>query len=262
MAAGAGGLPATFGDAMSWADYWNGDTTLYVNARHRCVHYEAVARDLLAHLPGRGARVVDFGCGEALSAALLADACSRLYLCDSAPRLRARLAQRYAHRPDIAVIAPEEFERLPAGSIDMVIANSVVQYLSPAELGRLLATARDKLAGGGRLLLADVVPRRVGALTDAAELLKFAAANGFLLSAAAGLVRSFFSRYRRMRTRLGLLRFEEEEIVALLAEAGFRAHRLPRNVGHNGRRMTILAHAAETERVIDVASSERAAAHD
>ena len=81
----------------------------------------------------------------------------------------------------------------------------------------------------------------VGMLRDVAELLKFAAANGFLLAACAGLVRSFFSNYRQVRQQLGLLQFEEVEFQALLRRAGFVAHRRQRNLGHNSRRMTFLA---------------------
>ena len=71
-------------------------------------------------------------------------------------------------------------------------------------------------------MLADVIPRHVGVLQDAAELLKFAAANGFLLAAGAGLVRSFFSSYRQIRQQLGLLQFEEAEILEVLGASGIR----------------------------------------
>jgi SAM-dependent methyltransferase len=235
---------------VTWAEYWNGETTVYVNARHRRVHYERVAHDVLRYLPGPAARIVDYGCGEALSADRVAEACAHLALCDSAPKVRERLAQRYAGRDDIGVIAPEEFEGLPAGTVDMILVNSVVQYLSDAELARLLAVARDKLAPGGRLVLADVIPRHVGPLRDAAELLEFARANGFLVSAVAGLVRSYFSSYRRNREQFGLLRFEEDEIIALLQQAGFAAQRAHPNIGHNTRRMTVLAVPVSAEAAV------------
>jgi SAM-dependent methyltransferase len=226
---------------MTWADYWNAETTVYVSDRHKQVHYEGVARDVRSHVPSPDARVVDYGCGEALSADLVADACRHLSLCDSAGTTRQRLADRYAGRANISVISPAEFEGLPDASIDLIVANSVVQYLSPAEFERLLAVSRAKLSPAGRLVLADLIPRRVGALTDAAQLLRFAWANGFLLAAAAGLVRSFFSSYRRMRAQYGLLRFDEGEVLQILRRSGFSAHRHYPNIGHNGQRMTFVA---------------------
>jgi SAM-dependent methyltransferase len=229
------------GSDVTWADYWNGATTVYVNDRHRRVHYETVARDILALLPGPGARVLDYGCGEALSAARVADACAMLFLCDSTPRLCERLAARYADRGDVRVVSPEQFEALAPESLDTIVVNSVIQYLSPSELAHLLAVARDKLGPGGRLVLADVIPRQVGPLQDAAQLLKFAWSGGFLLAAGAGLVRSYFSSYRQVREKFGFLQFEEAEIIALLAEHGFAARRHRPNIGHNARRMTLVA---------------------
>jgi trans-aconitate methyltransferase len=226
---------------MTWVEYWDADTTVYVNDRHRHVHYQGVARDIVSHVPSPEARVVDYGCGEALSAHVVADACRHLYLCESAKTTRSRLAERYAKRPDIGVLTVPEFESLPDRSIDLIVANSVVQYLSRAEFERLLALSRTKLGPSGRLVLADIIPRNVGALTDAAELLRFAATNAFLIPAAIGLVRSFFSSYRRVRATLGLLRFDEGEMIERLHRAGFSARRHRPNIGHNTRRMTFVA---------------------
>lgn len=236
-----GGSGRAWRGRVTWSEYWNGETTIYVNARHKSVHYETVARDIVACLPGPGARVVDYGCGEALSAHLVADACAHLYLCESSESTRQRLAARTVDRRNVDIISPQQFEQLPPGSVDVIVANSVIQYLSPSELAHLLAVSREKLCREGRLVLADVIPRHVGMVRDVAELLKFAAANGFLLAAGAGLVRSYFSSYRQIRQRLGLLQFDEAEILVLLAQSGFVAHRRTPNIGHNARRMTFVA---------------------
>ena len=226
---------------MTWAEYWNGATTIYVNTRHKIVHYQTIARDLVGCLPGPDARVVDYGCGDALSAHVLADACAHLFLCESAENTRKRLVERYAGRGDIGVISVEQFETLPPASVDTVIANSVIQYLSSSVFAHFLGVCRDKLRPGGQLLLADVIPHDIGVIQDATELLKFAAANGFLLAAGTGLVRSFFSNYRQVRQQLGLLQFDEAEILSLLDQAGFVARRRPPNIGHNQQRMTFVA---------------------
>jgi hypothetical protein len=226
---------------MTWTEYWNRDTPIYVSDRHKAAHYAAIARDIVAHLPGANARVVDYGCGDTLFAQRVGDACGRLYLCDSAPRVRERLAARYAGRADIRVISPEQFAGLDPGAVDLIVVNSVVQYLSAAELVRLLALAREKLGSAGRLVLADVVPRDIGPSSDAVELLKFAAASGFLLAAVAGLARSYFSSYRRIRQEAGFLQLQEGEVLRVLEEAGFAARRHTPNMGHNARRMTFVA---------------------
>ncbi len=226
---------------MTWVEYWDADTTVYVNDRHRRVHYEGVARDIVAHVPSPEAVVVDYGCGEALSAHVVAGACRHLYLCESSGTTRTRLMQRYAQSPSIVVISVPEFEVLPDRSIDLIVINSVVQYLSLPGLERLLSLSRAKLRPAGRLVIADIIPRDVSALTDAVALLRFAAAHGFLVPAAIGLVRSFFSSYRRVRAALGLLRFDENEMIQVLHRAGFSARRHRPNIGHNAKRMTFVA---------------------
>ena len=54
-----------------WIAFWNSEHSIYVNARHRDVHYRTIAQDIRAVLPD-GARVLDYGCGEALHADLVA----------------------------------------------------------------------------------------------------------------------------------------------------------------------------------------------
>jgi hypothetical protein len=51
--------------ARAWLDFWNGETFIYANERHKQRHYEMVARDIAMHIPGPASRVLDYGCGEA-----------------------------------------------------------------------------------------------------------------------------------------------------------------------------------------------------
>ena len=220
-----------------WVSFWDSAHPIYVNARHLDVHYRKLADDMLALLPARGARVLDFGCGEALQAHRVAEVAWELYLCEAAPKLRARLKQRFAKNPKIKVLAPEEVERLLPASLDLVIANSVVQYLPREELARLLGLVRRRLRMGGQIVIADVIAPNQSALGDAFSLLKFAAGNGFLLAALAGLVRTMFSPYRGLRARLGLTHYTEEEMLELLRSSGFNAERTRPNLGHNQSRM-------------------------
>ena len=46
------------------------------------------------------------------------------------------------------------------------------------------------------------------------------------------------------RTRLGLQRYSEKDMIAKLARAGFSASRARRNIGHNPWRMTFVARHA------------------
>jgi len=231
---------------MTWRDYWNSDTPIYVNERHKALHYRLVANDIAALIERPGAVVLDHGCGEALSAQRVAAQCERLYLCDGAPLVRERLEERFGTDPRIAVLAPEEVDFLTDGSLDLVVVNSLVQYLSLEDLRRLVRLWRVKLKHDGRLVIADVIPHDVSPVADAKALLSFAASGGFLKAALVGLVRTALSDYRKVRDELGFAQYDETEMREILSEAGFSPERRPRNFGHNQARMTFVARPARS----------------
>lgn len=226
---------------MNWISYWNAAPSVYVSDRHKRVHYAAIARDLVHRIPRLDAVVVDFGCGEALSADIVARACGKLILCDGAESVRQGLAARFAGHPSIAVVSPENPLLTAPESVDLIVVNSVVQYLSLETLRTNLDTWRRLLSQNGALLLADIIPRRVGPLQDALALLRFAASHGFLFAAVLGLVRTALSDYRKIRSALGLTQLDETEVLALLAEHGLEGQRVHPNLGHNQNRMAFLA---------------------
>lgn len=225
---------------MNWIEFWDGKPTIYANARHEAAHYRQIAEDIAALLPGPFARVLDYGCGAALSAGRVADACAHLYLCDASANVRAGLSARLGHRADVTVLAPDALGAVPDGSLDLIVANSVIQYLPAEALREALSLWRVKLSDQGKLLVADVVPPGQSPLGDAAALLRFAAANGFFLAACAGLVKTFFSDYRKLRSQLGFQVFDEQAMIALLTQAGFAARRHVPNLGHNPARMAFI----------------------
>ena len=185
----------------SWLRFWDRPHRIYVNDRHLRVHYRRVADDILATLPlSPTLRVLDYGCGEALHADLVADTARRLILCEAAPTVRAALARRFGGNPKIEVRAPPEIAALPSGSLDVVVLHSVAQYLTPKELDNLLILFRRLLSANGVFILGDVIPPHVSALGDAAALIHFAASNGFLGAALVGLGRTFVSDYWRLRS--------------------------------------------------------------
>jgi SAM-dependent methyltransferase len=224
-----------------WLGFWSRPHRVYVNDRHRAVHFAKVADDLLALLPGPAARVLDFGCGEALEAGRVARRCARLYLFEAADPLRAALEARFAGEPAVRVLDRDGLAGLPAASLDLVVVNSVLQYLSAGELEGWLAVWREKLAPRGLLVLADVLPPESSAVADAAMLLRVAARNGFLLAALGGLASLALGDYRRLRRELGLTRWDPTELARRLEEAGFTVERRAANLGFNPNRMTFLA---------------------
>ena len=225
----------------TWREFWDGAHSIYVSARHKDVHYREIAEQIAAFVPGPDARVLDYGSGEAVHADIVAAVAREVLLSDSAPSVRSAMAARFAGNPKIKVVAPEDVARLEAGALDLIVVNSLVQYLSAAELDELLRLWKRLLAPTGRLIIADVIPPDVGAVTDVLALIRYAAKNGFLGAALVGLVRTALSRYRRLRAELGIAHYGEAEFLGRLRATGLAAERLPRNMGHNPARMTFCA---------------------
>ncbi len=228
-------------DWISFYDFKH--SVIYVNARHRDVHYRKIAEDIRAYVPSPTAHVLDYGCGEATSAPLVAEAAGALLLVEAAPNVRASLAARYASHPKIAVISADEAAALEDRSFDLIVMHSVAQYLSAAELERLLKLFRRIVKPDGLVIVGDIVPPQLAAPAAALALLRFAAANRFFWAAAFGLMRIFASDYLRLKKNVGLSHYTEAAMLEKLKGAGFKAERASRNIGHNPWRMTFFCRA-------------------
>jgi SAM-dependent methyltransferase len=232
----------------SWLAFWDSPHPIYVSARHKDVHYRLIARDIAdlvaRYAPTAAARVLDYGSGEALHSDIVAAVAGELLLCEGASSVRAALAARFAGRPKIRLIAPEDATGLGAHALDVIVLHSVAQYLTTDEAAALFAVFHHLLKSSGILVVSDVIAPDVPALTDVLALLRFGAGNGFLLAALIGLARARLSDYWRLRTQIGLTRYSEAAMIEKLAAAGFAAKRAPKNIGHNQARMAFLARPA------------------
>ena len=227
-----------------WIDYYDSTHTIYASRLHRDLHFQVIARDIIGYISSPDAVVLDYACGEALSAAKVADACGKLYLAEPAPGVRGRLIARFAPNTKIRVRSLDDLRKMEEKSIDLAVMNSVAQYMTPAELDQAFAVVKRLLKPGGRLVVGDILRPEVGMVRDVAALLRFALTHGFLKDALVGLVSTALSDYRQLRAKVGLQRYSEAGMVAKLAASGFTASRAHSNIGHNPWRMTFVARHA------------------
>jgi ubiquinone/menaquinone biosynthesis C-methylase UbiE len=224
-----------------WIDYYDSTHTIYVSKLHRDLHFEIIAQDIIGYISSPDAVVLDYACGEALSAGQVAAACGKLILAEPAPGVRGRLIARFAPNTKIRVRSLDDVRKMTEQSIDLVVMNSVAQYMTSQELDAAFTTIRRLLKPSGKLVLGDILQPEVGMARDVMALLAFGRRHGFLKDALIGLVSTALSDYRQLRSRIGLQRYSEAEIKAKLASAGFAAQRASTNIGHNPWRMTFVA---------------------
>ena len=147
-----------------WIDYYDSTHTIYVSKLHRDLHFQIIARDIIGYITSPEATVLDYACGEALSAAKVAEACGKLYLAEPAPGVRGRLIARFAPNTKIRVRSLDDVRKMQEQSIDLVVMNSVAQYMTPQELDGAFATIRRLLRSSGRLVLGDILRPEIGML--------------------------------------------------------------------------------------------------
>src|SRR3954447_12637762 len=111
---------------MDWLTFWDRPNWIFVNERHRRLHFARIADDIVGFLTEEGMVVLDHGCGEALEAARVAAHCATLWLCEDAATVRGRLARRFADHPVIRVIDGQGVHAMTPHTLDLIIVNSVV----------------------------------------------------------------------------------------------------------------------------------------
>ena len=224
-----------------WIDYYDSTHTIYASKLHRDVHFEIVAADIIRYIPSPDAVVLDYACGEALSAIKVANACAKLILAEPAPGVRGRLVDRFAPITKIRVRSLDDLRSMEPQSIDLAVMNSCSQYMSSQELETAFVVIRRLLKPSGQLVLGDVLSPNASTLSDVTALLRLGAKHGFLKDALVGLVRTALSDYRQIRSKVGLKRYSETDVIEKLTAAGLSSKRETINIGHNQSRMTFVA---------------------
>ena len=89
-----------------WRSFWDSEHSIYVNARHKDVHYREIADQIAAFVPGPAARVLDYGSGDAIHADRVAAVAARgdaVRLGGERARIDGRALRRQsAHQGDCA----------------------------------------------------------------------------------------------------------------------------------------------------------------
>jgi SAM-dependent methyltransferase len=235
---------------QSWLDFWNAPNAIYVSRRHQEAHYAKVLSGIRGFVPAGGAAVVlDWGCGDALAANDLAQTCRTLLLYDRADSTRRRLFANFAGSPKIHVLDDAELDAVAPASVDLIVVNSVVQYLDRRQFSDALRLFHRLLKSDGKLLLGDIIAPDTPLVGHVVTFLRFARQNGFIGAALVGLARNFVSPYRKLRRDAGYACYTDMQMLGLLDDNGFIGERLASNIAVSQLRSSYLARKSHAEGV-------------
>jgi cyclopropane fatty-acyl-phospholipid synthase-like methyltransferase len=217
----------------SWVSYWeelSEGQLLFRQEAEECV------RRLTQALPlSPGAVVLDFGCGSGFIAEGLAPLVGTIYLWDAAESMRRHAVRRLR---GVANVRPlERLESPPGVCFDLILVNSVVQYMTEVELADWLGRWQSLLAPSGRVVLSDLIPPDHRSLSDVLSLLRFSLGRGYFCRALRNVLGER-KRYQQTVRAHPLLHVGRDQLTQLAQAAGLTARFLPRNLTHFAKRYT------------------------
>jgi SAM-dependent methyltransferase len=224
----------------NWAAYFDGlrqDSPLY--REQSALYVRLLAATVELH---RRQRVLDFGCGFGFVAALIAPLVGELWLWDPSPNMRSVAKRNTAAFPNVrfcnlAAIPSVNREGTPlqVHRMDLILVNSVAQYMPSEDLSAWLVQWRQMLAPDGKLVLSDLIAPGHSGISDIVDLLRLGARHGSALRATREALGGLVHYWRTSRavplTRIGL-----EDLGPRAADAGLDIMALSSNLTHFSRR--------------------------
>jgi protein-L-isoaspartate O-methyltransferase len=219
------------GTATHWDAFWS--LAQPEHRAHRAEAEEYVRRLDVALALDRRMRVLDYGCGFGFAAAALSPRVHSVAVWDKHQNMRDHALRTTAHLGNVAAIDLSDPSRLPAARFDLILVNSVVQYMTDAELAAVLPVWRALLADAGRVVVSDLIPVDYPAYADVLALVR--ARPGSALRRLWGNAR----RYAAARSQAPLRRVSPDDLARHARAAGLTLRPLARNVTHFARRYAV-----------------------
>ena len=231
-----GGQDAADAKGMgAWEAYWEG---LKDNQRL----FREQANEFLQNLEARiglhqRLRVLDFGSGFGHVADMLAPRVGELFLWDASANMRQCARARVGNHGNVRFLdLSDSPSSHPALQLDMILVNSVIQYMDAEEFSDWFLCWRKMLAPGGRLVISDIIPPEYPAYADIMDLLKFSSRRGFVLRAICQATTEIW-RYWGVRRVRPLTRISRQDLDRQAQAAGLMVS-YPWNLTHFTMRMT------------------------
>ena len=225
----------------SWTRYWEEPDICQQMHLHRVQAADYVTNLETSMSLNAEARVLDFGCGFGFVADKLSEKVEKVFIWDASDNMRSMARKLLARRRNIKSLNLSDGKVIPRKvSFDLIIVNSVVQYMNIDEFSSWLVRWRTMLAPNGRIILSDVIrPDTRSMLQEICELLAFCARRGVLMHTL-WLKLKHLRQYRKISKARSLMRVGEHTLRRLASVAGMSVEVLPANLTHLSGRYTVV----------------------
>ncbi len=191
-------------------------------------------------------RVLDFGCGFGFVTALLAPIVTEICWWDPSANMRA-VARRNTETLTNARFC--ELSMMPSTNsredvwqdprFDLILINSVVQYMPAEDVWAWLPQWHAMLAPEGQVVLSDLIPPHHSSLSDFVCLMRLGRRHGSALTATTEALGGL-SNYWRRRNAVPLTSISRTDLTRHAAVANFTVRFLPANLTHFRHRWAAL----------------------
>ena len=223
-------------EVRSWQVYWESLSDSQQLFREQSEEYLRNL-DIMLRIDPR-ARVLDFGCGFGHVAEMLSSRVEELFLWDASANMRSHARLKLDGQRNIKFLDLSDPKTPPHDlRFDLILVNSVVQYMTLDEFSTWLLRWRKMLAPGGRIVVSDLIPPDYQAIWDIVDLLRLSVRRGFLVRAIWQALGEIW-RYRSTRRAQPLSRIGREELSERGRAVGLAFSCLPSNLTFFTRRFS------------------------
>ena len=237
---GARGEPPADASAGSWKSFYD---SLHPNLEVMRLESREYVRKLeRLNLISADSTILDFGCGAGFIAQMLAPKVKKISLWDISATMQRLALSHTAGCPNVTFLDLSDFRGPEVRqTFDLILVNSVIQYMELGDLSLWLSRWRQMLREHGKVIISDIITPDGNPFRDLGDILQFWLRNG-IASAFMGLI-PMLIRYRQAHQLRPLLRMEKETLTGLSGDAGFKIEFQPNNLTHFRTRNTVILSA-------------------
>lgn len=227
-------------DTKTWDSYWN-STNINRDIMQVWAAYFVGSYEKTFGFTGTEV-VLDFGAGFGNVSFFIRNKAQKIYLYDKSEYMVEVLKVNFQNSKNMHIIPSlDEIDE----KVDIIIVNSVLQYMSPDELKKSLIELQRICKPETRIVFSDVIPRNYSKMTDFLVQLKLSLKFNFFRKLVVYAVsNSLFSPELSLSSNY-LTKYDEEELIAILSEYNFTSEKMKSNFTFSKKRYTVVSYHKE-----------------